>query len=348
MQRPPLKVTAPPPVVSEPQPGLTNQDVITAFRLAANKLGLGNWALMNKAGIRLMDLVRDRQGPYIGQDINGLSRLSGPERAAINDELRALDEVSFGLEQPDFLCRRTDLLQTPMAPPSELQVASAAGQTSAEKRVINIWNRYGWLLLTIADQVKLDPGVAAAVLAIESGGRGFGGDGRMIIRFENHIFYDRWGKYYPARFQEHFSFDQARRWQKHQWRPAPNAPWQEFHGAQGREWQVLEFARRLDETAALLSISMGLPQVMGFNFTTLGYESVGDMVTAFSQDERNHLLGFFDFVCGPKAHSRRLPALRAREFDDFAALYNGPGQAARYGSLLRAAFDTFQRIKPPL
>jgi hypothetical protein len=36
----------------------------------------------------------------------------------------------------------------------------------------------------------IDAAIAVAVLAVEAGGRAFGGDGRMIIRLENHIFYD--------------------------------------------------------------------------------------------------------------------------------------------------------------
>lgn len=330
--------------------GLTNQNIIDAFRQAANKLGLvDNWALMSKAGLNLRQLARDRAAAYPGPAIDQLTQLTEPERQAINAELAALTSISFApVEVPDFIRLRPELGEVPLAPPPDLQIKLPTGAGSDDKRAARTWNRYGWLLLTLADQFGFDPGAAVAVLAIESGGQGFGPDGRMIIRFENHVFFDRWGKYHPERFQAHFTFDPAKRWQKHQWRSQSNAPWRDFHNQQPGEWAVFEFACTLDDLAARLSISMGAPQIMGFNYATLGYESVGQMFSDFSQNDRAQILGLFDFICGPQANSRRLPALQAREFDNFAALYNGPGQAAQYGSLLRNVFEAFQRLKPAL
>ena len=51
------------------------------------------------------------------------------------------------------------------------------------------------------------------------------------------------------------------------------------------EWSVFEFARTFDDDAAKLSISMGLPQIMGFNYRSVGYESVDAMFDAFSRDD---------------------------------------------------------------
>ena len=58
-----------------------------------------------------------------------------------------------------------------------------------------------------------------------SGGRAFAEDGQMIIRFENHIFWDRWGSVNPARFDEHFRFSRERRWEQHVSRARPSEPW---------------------------------------------------------------------------------------------------------------------------
>jgi hypothetical protein len=96
----------------------------------------------------------------------------------------------------------------------------------------------------------------------------------------------------------------------------------------------------------MLSISMGAPQIMGFNHQILGYDSVETMFEAFSLSERNQLLGFFDFVCGPLATRERLTALQDLDFEAFAARYNGLGQAAQYAGLLQAAFEAFQRLSP--
>ena len=44
--------------------------------------------------------------------------------------------------------------------------------------------------------------------------------------------------------------------------------------------------------------------------------------------------------------SRRVLALQQGDFTTFASMYNGPGQAARYGSLMQGLFDNFKRLKP--
>jgi uncharacterized protein YraI len=231
----------------------------------------------------------------------------------------------------------------PLAPSRKIVLGTPA--SGLERQAANAWNKYGGLLQALSDKLRIDPGAAVAVLAIESGGRGFAADGRMIIRFENHLFFDQWGNSRLDAFGQHFAYNPDKRWLDHRWRP-DDGPWREFHGSQDGEWEVFGFARGLDDTAAKLSISMGGPQIVGFNYPTLGYESVGQMYDAFTSDERNQIVGFFDFVQGPGSNSRRVLALQARDFTTFAALYNGPGQAAKYGSLIQGLFDTFERIKP--
>ena len=227
-------------------------------------------------------------------------------------------------------------------------IVLVAQPSGLERQAANAWNKYGGLLQVLSDKLRIEPGAAVAVLAIKLGGRGFAADGRMIIRFENHLFFDQWGKAHPDEYAAHFSFNPQKRWLDHRWRPTTVAEgdWREFHGSQDGEWAVFSFARSLDDTAAKLSISMGGPQIVGFNYAALGYESVGQMYDAFSADERNQIVGFFDFVQGPASTSRRVLALQDHDFTTFAALYNGPGQAAKYGSLMQGLFDTFNLIKP--
>ena len=233
-----------------------------------------------------------------------------------------------------------------LAPSASQKIVLGAQPSGIDRQVANAWNKYGGLLGFLSDKLRIDPGAAVAVLAIESGGRGFAADGRMIIRFENHLFFDQWGKQNEAVYRQHFSFNPDKRWLDHRWRPSESEDWREFHGSQDGEWEVFGFARTLNDTAAKLSISMGGPQIVGFNYPTLGFESVQQMFDAFSADERSQIQGFFDFVQGPSSTSRRALALQARDFTTFAALYNGPGQAAKYGSLMQGLFDAFQRLKP--
>jgi uncharacterized protein YraI len=229
--------------------------------------------------------------------------------------------------------------------PADTEKIVITGATGNDARIARTWNRFGGLLAELSNRLRIDPGVAVAVLVAESGGSGFSSDGRMIIRFENHIFNNFWGKQNPAVFAQHFKFDSPRTWQGHQWRPTADSPWRSFHGNQSREWEVFNFAAGLNETAAKKSISMGGPQIMGFNFSTLGYESVQQMFTAFSASEAHQIIGFFNFVQGPATDTRRMLALQRLDFDSFAALYNGPGQAALYGEIIRNLFDAYRRLR---
>jgi len=66
----------------------SNQDIIDAFWIAGGRTG---FALMDRAGINLGDLVRDRQGPYTGEPIE---RLPGLSRAEIDRILAALPPLT--------------------------------------------------------------------------------------------------------------------------------------------------------------------------------------------------------------------------------------------------------------
>ena len=90
---------------------------------------------------------------------------------------------------------------------------------------------------------------------------------------------------------------------------------------------------------------MGAPHIMGFNHAAIGYNTVEEMFDAFSTSAHSQILAFFDFVRGPGGSSRRLEALKQRDFAAFAALYNGPGQAARYAGLLKDAVDALRAMR---
>jgi predicted flap endonuclease-1-like 5' DNA nuclease len=231
----------------------------------------------------------------------------------------------------------------PDQPPEDERIVVTPDLTGTERQVALTWNRLGGLLQRLADRLAIDPGVAVAVLRVESGGRALGPDGRMIIRFENHIFHSRWGRQHPDAFARHFTFNADPRWTGHTWRPSPDQPWRSFHGDQSGEWEVLNFACTLDDTAARLSISMGGPQIMGFNYAALGYASVQHMFDAFAASERNQVDGLFGFV--RSRGEAAIQALQSFDFTRFARFYNGSGQAEHYGSLIRQAYAAYRRLR---
>ncbi len=254
---------------------------------------------------------------------------------------RPIDGVGPTPAVEGWLIAQPDIRQAPLAPAVPLNPPTGTSQDAVT--AARIWNQYGGLLGLLAARLGIDAGVSVAVVAAESGGRGFA-DGRMLIRFENHVFWSNWGVNHPDAFNAHFQFDPNQVWQGHHYRADPAQPWQSFHGNQAEEWRAFDVARRLDERAARLSISMGLPQIMGFNHAAIGYDSVEAMFDAFNTDERAQLVGFFDFIRGTRAVSRKITALQAQDFVTFALLYNGAGQETTYGATIQRFYNGFRSL----
>jgi hypothetical protein len=249
---------------------------------------------------------------------------------------------SFTLE--GFLIEEPELLEVRMQPEKLIPLQP---EDTTEAAVARTWNLYGGLLGRLSDLLSIPVDVIIGVLVAESGGAAFGADGRMIIRFENHIFWRYWGRSNAALFDQHFAFDRTsplRAWRNHQWRPDANSDWISFHGNQSLEWQVFTFARNLDETAAMLSISMGAPQIMGFNFKRLGYESVQQMFERFSNSAHAQIIAIFDFVKGATATSPAIQALQRRDYITFASIYNGSGNETVYADRIRRFAAIFNRL----
>jgi hypothetical protein len=242
-----------------------------------------------------------------------------------------------------FLRARADLALVPLEP---AQLIDHTGLQGRAARAATTWDRSGGLVGIVAQVLEMLPSAAIAVLCVESGGRGFADDGKMTIRFENHIFFDQWGSANRADFDRHFRFNASRRWTGHTHSAAGNGPFVSFHGNQAGEWAAYQTAAHRNEPAALRSISMGSPQIMGFNHGLIGYDSARGMFDAFQAGERSQILGMFDFIKGPGSTSTKLQALQREQWHQFASLYNGPGNAAEYGSRIREYEEVCRPLLP--
>lgn len=179
----------------------------------------------------------------------------------------------------------------------------------------------GYDIDLIAAQYKLPVNVARAFLKVESGGQGFGPDGRLLIRFETHVFRRNLGN--DSLFAIRFRIGSPS-WLDHYLDGEP------FHGIQEREYAAFEAAREMNDDAAFLSISMGLPQIMGFNHRQIGYDSPQAMFVAFRQGEDVQVRGFFEFL----ELSGVAAKLRVGDYRGAVELYNGPGQVDHYVRLI--------------
>ncbi|MCQ2253185.1 MAG: N-acetylmuramidase domain-containing protein [Bacteroidales bacterium] len=240
-----------------------------------------------------------------------------------------------------FFNTRKDLAKVDLAPKKLL---SADGLDKYGKVAVKTWNNYGNLISVISKELGIEVERALAVICVESGGNGFASDGKMLIRFENHVFHTYWGSKSDdnqSKYNEHFTFDAKNRRNDHKYRAKKSDEWKTGHAGQASEWEALEIARKLSDTQALYSISMGAPQVMGFNYKMIGYSSVNDMFEAFSKDIRYHIMALFDFCT---AKSTRVQYLITGDFLSFAKEYNGLTAPEQYEARLVQYYDIYKKI----
>ncbi|MGS2719441.1 N-acetylmuramidase domain-containing protein [Paraglaciecola aestuariivivens] len=315
------------------------------------------------------DVLNVRSAPYVGASLFGQInldtrvwvegtqknwsqiRFNGNRGYVVSDYLKAdLSPAAESSEEvPIALSEHQDSLPIPVAEPSHdlnritpSLILPVTG-SSEQKNVAATWNRWGALLENLSAKKQLDVACALAVLCVESSGKGFEQNNadRMIIRFENHKFWKYWGKHNPQQYRQHFSYSEDKVWLGHKWRQEASGEWQSFHGRQSAEWQVFEFARQLDENAAMLSISMGAPQIMGFHYERIGYQSVTEMFAAFASNIQGQINGLFDFFS-----PRMLRYLQDLAFEDFAGMYNGKGQKKIYGEKIQKHYRACKKLMP--
>jgi hypothetical protein len=166
-----------------------------------------------------------------------------------------------------------------------------------------------------------------AVLSVETSGCGFLPDRRPKILFERHIFH----RLTDGRFDTVA--------------PDVSAPSSGGYGESGA-WQYsrLEAALRLDGTAALQSASWGLGQIMGENHKAAGFDDVNAMVAAMVDSEDGQLQAMAAFIDA----SAMAPALRNRDWAEFARRYNGVNFAQNnYDGQLQTFCSLFTTGKLP-
>lgn len=165
-----------------------------------------------------------------------------------------------------------------------------------------------------------------AFLDVETRGSGFDDKGRPRILFERHKFY----KYVPAaKLKQAVASGLASK--------APGG-----YGKESEQYPKLLRAIAIDRTAALMSCSWGLGQIMGFNHKLAGYASVEAMVEAFMDDEENHLSGAVAFI----KNTGLADKLRRHNWAGFALGYNGKNYKINaYDTKLAESFRKWSRIK---
>jgi hypothetical protein len=212
-----------------------------------------------------------------------------------------------------------------------------SSSSSLVKGMAQIHDSFGTYLQQKALAIGCEFPALGAILRIESGGQGFDVNGRMIIRFENHLFKN----YIDINtFNDHFLIGSPA-WTGHYFRKLITDPWMSFHGSQDKEWMVLQFAQGLTDTGAIKSASYGAPQILGSNFAMVGFATPQDMFNTFSTSMKGQLDALIKFI---QNAGTCLSGLRTKDFVKFASCYNGSGKATEYGAQIQSAYNAYVQV----
>lgn len=176
----------------------------------------------------------------------------------------------------------------------------------------------------IAAAVGLDYARLMAFIEVESGGKGFADDGKIIIQFE-----PTWFHRYLTQFKiaHEFITGVDTKGRKTYKITAGDKTLQNGVEGQTSEWIAFNTAFAIHPKSALLSTSIGLMQVMGFNYKACGYDSVDAMWDDFKRGEINQIQGAANFI---KSVPALLKALQLKDWPHAAYYYNGEGYAVNH------------------
>ncbi len=184
----------------------------------------------------------------------------------------------------------------------------------------------------LANQFSIEVAALKAIFKVEAGGKsGFLKENPDIpvTLEEGHIFYKYLQNKHKnaAEIAEKYPDICYKAWTKKYYKTGLN------------EYKRYLKAKEIDEECAMMATSWGMGQCMGFNYKACGYNSVKSFVDAMYESERNQLLAMCNFI---KSNNKMYMALKNKDFNTFASIYNGPGQVEYYGSKLKQAYDSLK------
>ena len=176
----------------------------------------------------------------------------------------------------------------------------------------------------IRDQAKelgLDAIVLTAIIETESSGKGFYGEGskysnKCLVRFEPDYFEKFAGE--KAFFIPLSVSSQEAKGNK------------EFTGREAYEKALIQ-----SPGSAIKATSFGLGQIMGFNYERVGFLTLRGFADTMEVNEYEQILALINFITADKL---LVEAIRNKNFDVIAGLYNGEKQATYYANKLKTNY----------
>lgn len=168
--------------------------------------------------------------------------------------------------------------------------------------------------------------VLLAFIEVETGGKGFNTDGKIMIQFE------------PSWFKKNAPF-------------APSGLWSVNKvDVQNKEWLAFNDAFSKSSDGAMKSTSIGLGQIMGFHFERLGFKTVGAMWDHAKESLENQIWQIAKFIdTAPKLKQ----AILDKDWFTIASIYNGTGFIALarkyrrepYNISMKKAYEKYQNLE---
>ena len=182
----------------------------------------------------------------------------------------------------------------------------------------------------VARELGVEVAAIKAVVEIEAGKthQGFWADGKPIINFDLAIF-----RQMAARNKVSLAGQQAKHPEVF---ARPNVA---KYGSRAAAVQArLDGAMAIDSLTAMQGTFWGMFQIGGFNWKKCGVSSLEEFIRLMSRSERDQLELFARFI----TNTGLLPALKRKNWSEFARGYNGPSYAKRgYHTRLAAAYRKY-------
>ena len=181
------------------------------------------------------------------------------------------------------------------------------------------------VLTRFAVNYNIDEKLLSAITRIETKNGGISVYTKLpIIRFELHIFDNMISPEERQRTFHVFAYGENKTFNHY---IGPTS----VHLNQDTEWESFFLARLINTEAAMLSTSYGFAQIMGFNYDLIGYRDVYTMyLHSYDGDEQYDM--FFSYL---KNKPGLLQALRDKNLEQIALLYNGPANITTYVNQLK-------------
>lgn len=173
-----------------------------------------------------------------------------------------------------------------------------------------------------AYRIQVDEKLLRTFIHVESGGTGFNSDGKLIIQFEPHHFKNYAKNEYTKYIRLNNTAQKELTQVEKQFVADFNIVLANKISDQPAEYKAFNAAFRINKTAAMLSTSIGLGQVMGFNHKRLGYITVDEMWDDAKKGEDRQVFQMVEFI---NTDSRLKNALKEKNWHLVATYYNGAG-----------------------